>query len=180
VAANGTTQTFSFNLVVADYSGNLSLSTLMMPAGAAGNLTATVVGTSGISGSIEIGCQAPAGISCIASPPSINLGGATLSAASNISISAASTAELYRSAPIWACALAILPFLKKRIPLRSRLLLLAICTMWLLACGGGKTNSTDTAPTPRRDSSYTVTITAAASGTGTTRTLGTVNVTVTH
>jgi hypothetical protein len=179
-AANSTTQTFNFSLVVADYSGTLSSSNLTMSAGASGNLTATIAGTSGINGSITIACQAPGGITCVASPASISLASPTLSATSNISISAAATAELYGSMPIWACALAVPFFLRKRYRVRRPLLLIAICAVWLLGCGGGGGGNANNSSPARSNSSYTVTITAAASGTTTTRTLGTVNVTVTH
>jgi hypothetical protein len=177
----------SFPFNVADYSGSLSISTLTMGRGATGTLTATVNATAGFVGTVSFACSGTTELTCNFSPATVQPTGSS-SATTTVTVTAGNSAMIVppkvrtRSAfyllafvlPLW-----IVPGMSIR--LKQRLLaglLLPTLVLLSLSCGSGAGSSGGGGG--GGSDNYTVTVVASAQGTNTTRTLGTINVTVTH
>lgn len=175
----------SFPFYIADYSGTLSTSTLTIPRGGSGAVSATVSATTGFGGNVTFACSGSSQLSCSFSPSSVQPT-ASSPQTTKITITASDTAQLLpvsRGDRIILLAL-ILPFgliLGKGSKSRSRrvtsaLILLGFALGLILpSCGGGGNQGGGGG-----SSSYTITVSATDTASNTTRTLGTVNVTVTH
>ena len=181
----------TFPFYVADYSGSLSASTLTIAQGGAGPLTATVTASAGFAGSVALSCSGTSQLSCNFAPSSVQ---PTVASPQTVSftVTARSSASLLptdesrkSNALVFA---AVLPFAfllgiastDRAKGIRAALgLILMELILLSTSCGGGGASTTSTTPPPGSNN-YTLTVTAAAVGTSTTRTLGTVNVTVTH
>ena len=178
--------TLSFPFYVADYAGTLSASALTIAQGHSGSISATVSATQGFSDTVSFSCTGTAQLSCQFSPSAVQPT-ASSPQTSTITITANGSASLFPSrqgyilfvlASIWPVGL-VLAVTRKQKPrticsaLTSLLLMIALA---LCSCGGGKSSSVG------GGGSYnaTVTVNAAAAGTNITRTLGTINVTVTY
>lgn len=181
--------TISFPLYIADYSGTLNTSTLTIPRGGSGTLTATVNATSGFGGSVTFACSGTAQLTCSFSPSTVQPT-ATSPQTTKITVTASNMALASPAASqrdrFLLCALVfplgvVFAIASKRqtrvVGVAAGLLLLTL-TLATLSCGGNSGSGGGGGGGGSND--YTITVTAMAAGTNTTRTLGTVNVTVTH
>jgi hypothetical protein len=186
------THSISFPFYVADYTGNLSTSTLTIGRGSSGTITATVSATAGFAGSVTFSCSGASQLTCNFSPSTVQPT-ATSPQTTNITINASNSASVLPMgqrkgflplAIIFPLGL-ILGIVNKR---QSRIvsavlaLLLSMFTLALFSCGGGNSSGSGSSSAGGGSGSnnYTITVSANATGTNTTRALGTVNVTVTH
>ena len=176
------TSTAAFPFYIADYSGTLSQSTLSLQQGGSGSVTATVNATAGFGGTVSFTCTGASQISCTFSPSTVQptvttpqTTNATMSS-SNASGGAAHTA----SSLVLALVIPLGTFLglaSKRRSFAGRLLLgLTLVTLAFLfvSCGGSSGGGGGGSVT------YSITVNATVAGSNTTRSLGTVNVTVTQ
>ncbi len=182
--------TISFPFEVADYSGTLSTSTLTMARGGSGALTATVNATTGFAGSVTFACSGTAQLTCSFSPSTVQPT-ATSPQTTNITVTAsnialASPAAAQRGtfllfALVFPLGLAFGFTSKKqtRVMGVAASLLLFTLALATLSCGGNS-GSGGGGGGGGGSNNYTITVNAIAAGTNTARTLGTVNVTVTH
>jgi hypothetical protein len=178
--------TISFPFYVADYSGTLSTPTLTIPRGGSGTLTATVNATPGFVGSVTFACSGTAQLTCSFSPSTVEPT-ATSHQTTNMTLTASYSAFAFptrRSDRFLPFAL-IFPFglvfgiasKRQSWTMHAVLgLLLFMLTLTLWSCGG----SSSPGGGGGGSNNYTITVNAIATGTNTTRTLGTVNVIVTH
>ena len=178
--------TLSFPFYVADYAGTLSASALTIAQGHSGSISATVTATQGFSDTVSFSCTGTAQLSCQFSPSAVQPT-ASSPQTSTITITANGSASLFpsRHGDMLLLVASILPVgllfavtrKQKPRPISSALTsLLLMIALALCSCGGGKSSSVG------GGGSYnaTVTVNAAAAGTNITRTLGTINVTVTY
>jgi hypothetical protein len=182
--------TISFPFYVADYSGTLSTPTLTIARGGRGTLTATVNATTGFGGSVTFSCSSTAQLTCSFSPSTVQPT-ATSPQTTNITVMAsnialASPAASQRDgfllfALVFPLGLAfgIASKGQPRVMGVAGLLLftLALAT---LSCGGNGSSGGGGGGGGGGSNNYTITVSAIAAATNTTRTLGTVNVIVTH
>ena len=182
-----TSATFPF--YVADYGGSVNSPAVTIAQGSSGTVTATVTATQGFVGVVTFSCSGASQLSCSFSPGTVQ---PTSSSPQTVTITilASQSAILVPSrVPIVASALwmtgALLGiFLSGKGAKSALLCLLIVMSLTIASCGGGGSSGTSGGsggnPPPSGSNNYTLTVTAAASGTSTTRTLGIVNVTVTH
>jgi FG-GAP-like repeat len=181
------THTAAFPFYIADYSGSLSQSSLMMSQGASGSLTATINATAGFGGTVSFSCSGAAQISCSFSPSAVQPT-ASNSQTAKMTVTASGSASirpLNRITTIGIQWLALMmPFgivlvLSNKGPLRaSRSVAKAFLMASILgsiSCGGGSPS-----PGGGSSNSYNITVSATADGTNTTRTIGSLNLTVTN
>ena len=181
--------TISFPFYIADYSGTLSTSTLTIPRGGSRSITATVSATTGFGGNVTFGCSGSSQLSCSFSPSSVQPTGSSPQT-TKITVTASNTALLLPISGrdrIMLIAL-FLPFgliLVRGSKSQSRRVTAALILLGFglglisLSCGGGG-NPGGGGGGGGGSNSYTITVSATDTGSNTTRTLGTVNVTVTH
>jgi|HubBroStandDraft_1064217.scaffolds.fasta_scaffold00096_16 hypothetical protein len=177
------TSTAAFPFYIADYSGTLSQSVLSMQQGGSGSLTATVNATTGFGGTVSFACTGASQISCTFSPSTVQPTGTTpqttnvTMSSSNASNGAARTASSWVLALIMPLAM-FLGLASKRRSFAGRLLLgftLLTLTFLFVSCGGSSGGGSGGGP-----ATYSITVNASVAGSNTTRSLGTVNVTVTQ
>jgi hypothetical protein len=187
-AINGPLQhTLNFPFYVADYSGSLNKSSITLSPGASSSVTATVTATSGFAGTVSFSCTGTPLVLCSFSPSTVTPTAAA-SQSTTITVTAAPGASAHLSAVPkygWLVVAFILPLGFAAAPRRDRrtavigsvlfLSLLLICP----SCGGSS-SSGGGGTGSGGPQSYNITVVAGADGTNTTRTLGTINVTVTH
>ena len=187
-ASDGTlTHATAFPFYIADYSGKLSNTSLTLATGASGTVIATVSATSGFAGTVSFACSGTALVTCSFSPATV-LPTGTSSQTTNITVTAGASAQVFpiRHAKwdgFWLAVL-VFPFgtictLGRRGRTRSArfslLLFLMLPILAFLSCGGSNGGNGGGG-----SNSYAVTVNASVANTNTTRTLGTINVTVTH
>lgn len=177
-------QSFSFPFYVADFSGSLSTGYATMARGGTGTLTATLNATTDFVDSVTLACTGAAQISCSFDPASTNLTGGTpqtVSVALRAGDTAAATPPpaLFPGSRLLALAM-LLPFgLVCGSCRRNRSVLLMVVLGMIvvfsaIACGSGGGSG------GQQSNNYAVKITATVPNSGVVKTLGTVNVTVTH
>jgi hypothetical protein len=177
------THTASFPFYVADYSGSLSQNAVTLTPGQTGVVTATVNVTAGFDATVAYACSAPSEVTCSFSVPFGNPT-STTPATTSVIVSASYSARASGSASqskhfFWLAALfpfAVVLGVSSRMRSRSCIWLLlglvGILALSSLSCGGGGSGGGG-------GTTYPVTVTASVAGTNTTRTLGTINVTIT-
>lgn len=185
----GSTQTYTFPLYVVTFGGSLSTSSLTIPAGTSGTLTATLNASAGFSDNVTLSCSGSSMITCSTSPSLAPVVGGTPEA---VSVTVATSAAAMQktgpaSFPIRSPLLfaGLLPLMFWNWRLRRRwfavLFSLVACILILSmgACGGG-----GSAPTSGGggggSSSYSITITANPANTTVSEKIGTLTVTVNH
>ena len=179
------THTAAFPFYVADYSGSLSQSTLTVARGASGSLTATVSATAGFGGTVSFTCTGTTQVTCSFSPSTVQPT-ATSPQPTTITVTASNSAFMFplrdktRSkspllALIFPCGIILGVVCKRHIrALRLAVgLFLLVMILAAVSCGGGSGGGGGS-------NTYAITVTGIATGTNTTRTLGTLNVTITH
>lgn len=183
----------AFPFYIADYSGSLSTSTLSLQRGGSGSVTATVNATSGFGGAISFSCSGSSLVTCTFSPPTVQpstTSPQTVTVTMNASL-AASALPLMDSNKAFLLLGLVLPFgiafaasNERRVNVkRAAVASLFLLLLFSLSCGGGGINAGGGGGTEGGGSgpnTYSITLNATAAGTNTTRTLGTINVTVTH
>lgn len=182
--------TAAFPFYVADYSDSLSQNTLTLARGATSSVTGTVNVTNGFGGTVSYACAGTTEVTCSFAPVAVNPtpsspGFTTVPITASYSALMLSPKEpIGRGFWLLASALPFGIFLgataKKQMSLRGSIMTLLLPTVALasLSCGGGSSGGGGGGG--GGSNTYSITVTAAASGTNTTRTLGTLNVTVTH
>jgi hypothetical protein len=191
LTVNGTvaplTHTVKFPFYIADYSGSLSTSSVTIARGASGSLNATVSATTGFGGTVSFSCGGTAELTCSFSPSTVQPTG-TSPQTTTVTVTAGNSASVLplkdSSTSRFLLLALIFPFgLVLRIASKGQtrsvravagLFLLALIPTMLSCSGGGSGGGGGGSNT------YTITVNATAAGTDTTRTLGTINVTVTH
>ncbi len=186
-------QNFTFPFYVADYSGSLSPSTITIGRGATGKITASLNATTGFDGTIALACSGTAQVTCSFSPGSTQLTASspqtvtiTLDAGASASVqppSEFSAKHLFALAALFPLGL-LFNWRRRRLP---ALFLMAAGLLFLVStvsCGsGGSTGGSSTGEGYSGgggSNSYTLTVNATFNNTSLSRTLGAVNVTVTH
>ena len=178
-------QSATFPFSIADYSGSLSTSALTIPAGGSGSVTATLNATAGFGGTVSFTCSGAAQISCSFAPTTVQPTGSvsqtttiTLSASSSADAAYLSGTRLLKLSLALPLGLVFGLYSKKRVRMIGSLcaMLLILVSLSTFSCGGSGSRGGGGGGS----STYAITVTATVAGTNTTRTLGTVNVTVTH
>jgi len=183
------TQSFALPFYVADFSGTLSGSTASLTRSANTTITATLSATTDFSDQVALACSGTEQVTCSFSPVTVQLTAGTPQTV-NVTMSAGSTASapvpptLFFNGELIAFA-GLLPLgicLRRR---RWATLLLFVAGFVLLlplgSCGsGGGSGGGGGIGGGGESNSYSVTVTASVPTTSLTRTLGTVNVTVSH
>ncbi len=182
------THSVSVPLVVADYSGSLSQTTLTISRNGSGSLAATVSATTGFAATVSLACSGSSKLTCTFNPPTLQPT-ANAPAFVNITIAGGPFAALhapghYPAALLRMCALTFpagLIFVavagSRRRGIVGAFFLFALL-LTCLSCGGS--GGEGGGGGGHGSNNYTLTVTATAAGTSTTRSVGTVNVTVTH
>jgi hypothetical protein len=175
------TSAAAFPFYIADYSGTLSQSALSLQHGGSGSLTATVNATAGFGGTVSFTCTGASQISCTFSPSTVQPT-ATTPQTTNVTMSSSNASKgAAHSASSLVLAL-IIPFgmflglASKRRSFASCLLLgltLLTLTFLFVSCGGSSGGGSGGG-----SATYSMTVNATVAGSNTTRSLGTVNVTV--
>jgi len=182
------THTAAFPFYVADYSGSLSRSTLTIARGGSDSLTATVSATTGFAGTVSFACTGTAQVTCSFSPSTVQPT-PTSPQTTNMTVTAGYSAFMFplrdktRSSSLFLAL--IFPFgiifglatkgqtWVLRLPVGIFLVALILAAQ---SCGGGSGGGGGVGGS----NTYAITVTGTETGTNTTRTLGTINVTVTH
>ena len=186
VTVGSLSHTAQFPFVVADYSGSLSANAITIAGGGTGSVKATVNATDGFAGTVSLSCNSSP-VVCTFSPQSLNpTGGSAATAIVNMTAAYASRAsESGRSGAILALALLPLGLVaicacRKVQSAIIAALALPILLVFTLACGGSSSGGKGGGGGGGGSNTYSVQVIATVSQANTTRTLGTVQVTVTH
>ena len=184
------THTIAFPFDIADYSGSLSTSTLTIRRNESGSLTATVNATAGFAGTVSFACTGTTQLTCNFSPSTVQPTPSSPQT-TNVTVTASDSAlqlPLKDSTKSRFLSLVLIfPFgLILAIAGEGRVrragigMFVFALTLATLSCGGGSSGGGGGGGGGGGSNAYTITVTGIAAGTNTTRTLGTINVTVTH
>ncbi len=186
------THTYSFPFYVADYSGSVSTSSLSLARGGSTAVSATVNVTTGFAGTVSFTCTGTSAVTCDFTPATVQPAPGT-PATENIRVTASFAAsKIPHGRETRGELLALgMPFLiivgiacgwGKRTPARrNALFVIAIMVAFASSsCGGGTGSTGGSGGGGSGSNNYTIAVNAVAAGTGTIRTVGTLNVTVTH
>jgi hypothetical protein len=179
---------FTFPFYIADFSGTLSSSAITIARGGSGTMTATLNATTDFVGTITLACSGTTELSCSFSPPSTQLTGGTPQTV-NITLDAGASASVLPPSRFSAKQLLTVAVLfplgflsnlrRRKLPALLSIVVGALFLLSAVSCGsgggggggGGGGSGSNT---------YTLTVTATFNSAGLSRTLGTMNVAVTH
>ena len=180
------TRKATFSFYVAEYTGTISMTSVVLQRGNSGSTVATINVTDGFSGVLDFACAGSALVTCHFNPSRVSPTApepqtVTITMTASPSASLAPASPIFRSSLWWLATM--VPMFTVWIPRRrtSRLatvgvIVLGAATMIISACGGGSNSPGGGGGSNH----YSITVNAIATGTGTSRSIGSVNVTVSH
>jgi hypothetical protein len=186
----GIAQSFQFPFYVADYSGSLSKSLMVLSAGSSQQVTATIQGTAGYDGTVAVSCSAPSGVQCSVSPAYATVThsvaadfAVTVTAGTTPAVRAADARHSFRHSGYaqlaWLSPFTLLLYRKRR--RWGKMLCLVGCAALLgtlASCGGSGSGGGGGGGT--HSATYQVTVSAVANNTATVTSVGTISVTVNY